>query len=68
MRTPVQVFRDYRARRRAAKAAMTLLVLSAVVRPSDGYLRYPMSDREIEQLVWDDRGGNDGTSTRTCGN
>ena len=50
MRSPRQIWSDYRARRRALRAAFQLLSVSGVVRPASQGIRYALSDGRVDQI------------------
>lgn len=50
MRSPQQVWREYRARRRAIRTAFQLLSASGVVRPASQGIRYALSDGQTDRV------------------
>lgn len=50
MRSPRQVWRDYRARRKSLRTAFRLLAASGVVRPANQGIRYALTEGRVDQI------------------
>lgn len=50
MRTPRQVWRDYRARRKSLRVSFQLLTASGVVRSANQGIRYGLSDGQVDRM------------------